>query len=341
MQVTLQDSFAPPSWLANPHVQSILPSMPWRRSLVWRRAESLRRLSRSVILECGEGVRHGGYCAEPITPTTRMVVLLHGWEGSADSQYMLSLGQHLLAQGYAVFRLNFRDHGGTHHLNPELFHSCRIDEVIGAVRAVQARHASMSLSLVGYSLGGNFALRVAARAERAGLRLRKVIAVCPVLDPAHTLRALENGSYLYRRYFIHKWRNSLLQKQAAWPDRYGHDDFPRYRGLVEMTEALVLRHAGYPDLESYLNGYAIVGNALGGLSVRSRIIAAADDPIIPEVDLERLAAPAMLTVTRVARGGHCGFLDSIAGPSWADRHIGRLLDAAYAATVGEDQRPRS
>jgi len=106
------------------------------------------------------------------------VVLLHGWEGSADSLYLLSLAQLLFEQRFEVVRLNLRDHGDTHHLNRELFHSCRLPEVVGAVRALQQRFAPRPLQLVGFSLGGNFMLRVAAQAREAGLDLERVIAAC-------------------------------------------------------------------------------------------------------------------------------------------------------------------
>ncbi len=330
MSAFVKEGFAPPAWLASPHVQSILPSAPLRRAMVLRRAQPLCERSEPLVLDCGSGVRLGAYYAEPSRGADRLVMLLHGWEGSADSQYLLSIGQHLLTHGYAVLRLNFRDHGATHHLNPGLFHSCRIDEVVGAVAAVQKQHSEKSLSLVGYSLGGNFALRVALRAPQHDLHIRQVVAVCPVLDPARTLRALEVGPYVYRRYFVHKWRNSLLQKCAAWPLLYDRADFLKDASLTEMTEALVLQHAGFTDLESYLNGYALVDDVLQPLRVRSRIIAALDDPIIPSNDLERLAQPQALTITPVARGGHCGFLNDLAGPSWADEYIRRQLHAAHA-----------
>jgi hypothetical protein len=330
MKAYVKKDFTPSIWLANPHIQSILPNAPLRRAMVLRRARPLCERSESVVLDCGRGVRLGGYYAEPSRGAERLVMLLHGWEGSADSQYLLSIGQYLLAHGYAVFRLNFRDHGATHHLNSGLFHSCLIDEVVGAVAAVQKQHSEKSLSMVGYSLGGNFALRVAARAPDHALRIRQVVAVCPVLDPARTLRALEVGKSMYRRYFVHKWRSSLLQKCAAWPSLYDRADFLKDASLTEMTEALVLKHAGFSDLQSYLNGYALIGDALQSLRVRSRIIAALDDPIIPGADLERLAQPQALTITPVAQGGHCGFFSNFAGPSWADEYIRRQLNAAHA-----------
>jgi uncharacterized protein len=320
--------FEPPLGLRNPHLQSALASLLPRRWFVERRARELVAASHDVIVDCGDGVRLLGHHAPRRDGNGELVLLLHGWEGSAESIYVLSCAAHLYALGFDVFRLNLRDHGPTHHLNPELFHSCRIAEVVGAVRAVQASHPAQRLSLVGYSLGGNFALRVAARAPEAGIRLRQVIAVCPVLDPAHTLERLERGAWIYRNYFVLKWRRSLLKKRRAWPDLYDLDELLEDRNLTSMTERLVLRYSGYPDLMSYLGGYAIVDAALAKLAVPSRIITALDDPIIPASDLGRLAATPALRITATARGGHCGFLDRLARESWADRQIAALLAAA-------------
>ena len=320
--------FEPPLGLRNAHLQSTLASLMPRRWFVARRARKLVAASRDVLVECGDGVRLLGHHAARAGGNRELVLLLHGWEGSAESIYVLSCAALLYARGFDIFRLNLRDHGPTHHLNPELFHSCRIAEVVGAVRAVQTLCPAQRLSLVGYSLGGNFALRVAVRAPDAGIRLRQVIAVCPVLDPAHTLAALEHGSWIYRNYFVLRWRRSLLRKRHAWPDLYDLDELLEERSLTSMTEQLVLRYTAFPDLLSYLGGYAIVGPALATLAVPSRIIAALDDPLIPARDLERLARSPTLAITTTGRGGHCGFLDSLTAASWADRQIAAILAAA-------------
>ena len=129
--------FLPPRWLRNHHLQSILPTSRLRRPWVMPRARPLLSASHPTVLDCGAGVRLSGYHSRQQDvgrpAATTLVVLLHGWEGSAQSLYVLALGSHLFDRGYDVFRLNFRDHGGSHGLNPGLFHSCRLDEVVGAV----------------------------------------------------------------------------------------------------------------------------------------------------------------------------------------------------------------
>ena len=144
------------------------------------------------------------------------------------------------------------------------------------------------------------------------------MAVCPVLDPASTLDAMEQGPQLYQRYFMAKWRRSLAIKARLFPERYRFGDLQRFRGLRDMTDFFVRDYSEYPDLASYLAGYAIVGEVLATITAPTLLVAAADDPVIPARDVPRLARPAALQVVVTRRGGHCGFLPSLVGASWID-----------------------
>jgi uncharacterized protein len=333
------DDFRPSRWLRNRHLQSMLASTVWRRARVLRQARPLTVAAREQLLDCGEGVRLQCFISSPARSLGAPVVLLHGWEGSADSMYMLSLAAQLFAHRLDVVRLNLRDHGETHHLNRELFHSCRLAEVIGAVRALQQRFPGRPLQLVGFSLGGNFMLRVAARSREAGLDLARVIAVSPVLEPSETLAALQGGMPGYQRYFVRKWLRSLLKKQAAWPDSYDFRELMRMRDLELMTAELVRSHTDFASLADYLNGYAITGARLAHLEVPSSILISLDDPIIPATGLARLARPAALSLTVTRYGGHCGLFEFLAGPNWLERRILAALGAGTAqpASVAEER----
>ena len=314
--------FRPARWLRNHHLQSMLASTSWRRGSVLARAAPLVAAAEELLLESADGVRLQCFVSRPAHPRGSPVVLLHGWEGSAESLYVVSLAQRLFAQGFEVARLNLRDHGETHHLNRELFHSCRLPEVVGAVHALQEQHfPSHALQLVGFSLGGNFVLRVAAQARAAHLNLAQVIAVSPVLDPAETLTALQRGMPGYELYFVRKWMRSLRKKQLAWPDAYDFTQLARLRDLKTMTAELVRQHTDFASLEDYLNGYAITGARLAQLDVPSSILTSLDDPIIPAGGLTRLARPPALSLTLARYGGHCGFFERLSGPTWLERRI--------------------
>ena len=280
------------------------------------------------IVDCGDGVRLLGHFSPQKSATRGLVILLHGWEGSAAASYVLSAGGLLYEAGFDVFRLNFRDHGDTFALNPELFHSCRIDEVVGAVRRIVATHRAPRTFLVGHSLGGNFALRVAARAPAAGIDLARVVAICPVLRPQSTMRALEEGLWVYRKYFLRRWRRSLLAKAACFPELYDFGNLRELSTLTATTEFFATRYAGFSDLDSYLQGYAVTGSALANLAVPTRIFAAADDPVIPIKDLADVAVTSALAVDVFPHGGHCAFIESYGLRSWLDRAVLKELQSA-------------
>jgi predicted alpha/beta-fold hydrolase len=220
-----------------------------------------------------------------------------------------------------------------------LFHSCRLSDVVGALRAIQHLYPGQALRLAGFSLGGNFVLRAAAQAGETGLDIAKVVAVSPVLDPEETLVALEESFPGYQLYFVRKWMRSLLKKQATWPKIYDFRELGKMSNLRRMTAELVRRFTEFPTLEDYLNGYAITGPHLARLTVPSRIITSLDDPIIPAQSLERLANPEALQLTVTRHGGHCGFLARLSGPSWVEQKIVEEFESGAASAPPQGTLP--
>lgn len=321
--------FTPPRWLANPHVQSLLATTRIRRALI--DSAALRAASQWLTLDCGAGVRLlAAYAPQAdADAATPVVVLIHGWEGSSESAYLVSAATALYACGAEVVRLNLRDHGETHHLNEELFHSCRLDEAVGAVAAVAARHPGRPLYLVGWSLGGNFAVRIAHRAPAAGVEIAHTFAVSPVIDPAKSYDAMQDGLLFYRHYFVRKWQRSLRRKQLAFPARYDFDEVLRMNDLRAMTAHLIERYAyaDFDDVDAYFRGYALSREMLEGAARPLTVVTAADDPVIPYEDFAHLRSGGDFTLEVTRHGGHCGFMERVEAHSWVDRKLCRLVAA--------------
>ena len=211
MSVHTASAYRAPRWLRSPHLQTLLSSSPIRVARGGRALRKLGAMHEEHLVDAGGGIRlHGVHSTLPGRAPRGLALLLHGWEGSAESGYMRLTCARLLERGFDVFRLNFRDHGDTHHLNEDLFHSNRLDEVLQAALAVSRRwqQPGQPMVVAGYSLGGNFALRVALHAPGMGLQLARVAAVCPALDPERTTTAMERGLPVYERYFLKKWTRS-------------------------------------------------------------------------------------------------------------------------------------
>ncbi|GHH59157.1 YheT family hydrolase [[Pseudomonas] boreopolis] len=323
------EDFNPPRWLRNPHVQSVLGSSGLRRRRGERLLAATGAITTEHILDGGDGVRLQGWLSVPRGSAPRgTVLLLHGWEGSADSNYMRMTAARLLERGYQVFRLNFRDHGGTHHLNVDLFHSDRLDEVVNAACDLWRRFPAPRLLAAGYSLGGNFALRLGLRAPGAGLPLERVAAVCPLLDPAATMERIESGPQFYDWYFRRKWRESLLRKRALFPEQHGYDDATLAMDMRGLMAWLAERHTGHGTLEAYFDSYSIAGDRLAGLQVPADVLMAEDDPVIPFEDFRNLRLPGSAHLEVAHWGGHCGFLENARGDGFAERWVAERLDLA-------------
>ena len=324
-----QASYRAPRWLRNPHLQSVLASSRLRRVTGGRHGRRIEAASTEHVLDCGDGVRLlGRYNAQSLLPAPRgMVVLFHGWEGSTASSYLLRTGAQLLDAGFDVFRLNFRDHGDTHHLNPGIFHSCRIDEVVGAVAAIQRQWQPSFLGVAGYSLGGNFALRVALRSPAAGISLDHAAAICPILSPPSGLQAMEQSPWFYEHYFMLKWGASLRRKRKLFPDVLP-EELTSGSGVRDLTRRLIEHVGDFENLEAYLDGYSVAGDRLAALQMPVSILTAADDPIIPIDDFRRLQLPPHAQLDIAEHGGHCGFLLDARLNGYAERYVTqRMLDA--------------
>jgi hypothetical protein len=280
--------------------------------------------SRRRILTTTKGVRLLGFDLPHPAPRGR-VVLIHGWEGSSDSTYVRTTAASLYRAGYNVFRLNLRDHGPSHHLNEGVFLAVYLDEVVEAVTRLAGEVPHLQVALCGFSLGGNFALRIAGRWGAAPpVNIRQVVAVSPAIDPIHSTESIDRHPALLW-YFRRKWRRSLQRKQALFPKRYDFSDIPPEMNLMEMTEQLIPRVSTYRDARSYLAAYAVTPAVFQRIRVPTAAITAVDDPVIPVADLTAL--PENPHVERIIHphGGHNGFLEAGLRP-WYERWLVQRLE---------------
>ena len=238
-----------------------------------------------------------------------LAMLLHGWEGNSHSAYNLVLGSALIRAGYDVVRLNMRDHGPTHHLNKGIFNAMLIEEVHAATQQVGLLARGGPLYLIGASLGGNFVIRMALRHARKPIpNLRRVIAINPALNPLRTCLILD-GHLPLRNYFRKCWLESLRKKQAYFPDLYDFTPLTSIPLIREMNDWVIKRMGPFSDVDEYLDAYSVKPSEMTGLSVPVTILSAADDPLIPPLDIYDLPRHPLLATHVLPFGGHVGYYD--------------------------------
>ncbi len=323
-------TFKPPFPLRSGHLQTILNGSSLRNKLAQAGIQRVNNSAQVQIIDCGEGVQLiGAYnrssSAQKLTGAGKpsaMIILIHGWEGSFDSSYMLTATHTLLNAGYDVFRLNMRDHGPSLHLNQALFNATLTQEITRAIAAITEKYSPSSCFLAGYSLGGNFALRIAADSGVA-LNINAAMAICPPLDPAVTMTILEKPWSPYQFYFFKKWRNSLQSKLAYFPELNYGPTLNRCKNLADINRFFIPEHTPHSTPGAYFAAYALTGQCLSDLDIPALLVTSRDDPIIPAKDLALIPASEKLEIDLLSYGGHCGFLKNKRLESWVE---GRMVN---------------
>ena len=315
--------FRPPWYLRSGQLQTILASIPLR---AMGRNEVMDAAS-EVIIETPQGVRLQGYHSPRRSDDAKgLVVLLHGWEGSADSTYIACTGKALYQRRYDIFRLNFRDHGSSHHLNQGIFYAVLLEEVFHAVQQIASMNVETPVFIVGFSLGGNFALRIARQMRQAPIsNLHQIVAISPVLDPEKATVRIDRQPMI-RRYFLKKWLQSMQIKQGLFPADYDFSEMFKLNTIMAVTEKMLEQYSDYDSATAYFKAYSILDDAIDGLPVPTIIITAADDPIIPVEDFYDLRLNHRTELIIHAHGGHNGFIDGFFLKSWYEQKLADWFD---------------
>jgi hypothetical protein len=302
----------------NKHLQSILASS---RIRLWKLKNNNPVVcnAKEVLLQTEKAKLQGFYTAGK--NSTNLFILLHGWEGSAQSTYIQTLSNTLYKQKNAsIFRLNFRDHGDTHHLNEGIFHSCRLNEVVQAIKQINEKFPHKNLYLCGFSLGGNFSLRVAANAYKEKIPLTGVFAVSPPINPKNSMLCIEKSS-LYSKYFMKKWKRSLSKKQRLFPNNFDDSQFKTIKSLDKLTEILIVNHSDYNSTDEYFAAYQITKKTIDQIQAPCHVLTSWDDPVIPFEDFKLLQDQTNIHLVTTKQGGHCGFINSWRLSSWIEQYI--------------------
>jgi uncharacterized protein len=317
-----KEKFIPKFFMRNALLQTVLGSLKVRNI----GKNPMVECAEEMILDAGNSVRLQGYYSKDAGNSKGTVLLIHGWEGSSGSSYILSTGKYLFNNNFDIFRLNLRDHGESHHLNKELFKSTLIEETFNAAKKAAAMNRNKPFFIIGFSLGGNFALRIALKNNKSKIaNLRHVAAVCPVLDPMKSTEHTDR-IYIIKKYFMKKWKKSLLKKLELFPDFYNFNGLNKMRSLCEMMDTFVPLYTEFKSTEDYYRKYTLLNNYFLKLKTPVTIISSEDDPVIPVEDVYNLKANKYLNLLIQPYGGHSGFFDFFPYKVWYEEKLCEIFN---------------
>ena len=306
--------FVPRRFLRGGHVQTVASFLIQRRL---RLPEPEERL-----VEVAPGVRVLCHCHWQADRTkTLTVIVVHGLEGSSDSQYARGIADKALRAGMNVIRYNQRNCGGTEALAPVLYHSGLSGDVAAVARDVIARDGVSRLALAGFSMGGNLVLKLSGEwGKQAPPEFRAVAACCPALDLAASADALhEPANRIYETYFLWALRRRMLHKAKLFPEHFDPKKLRGIRSLRDFDDKVTAYYCGFTGVDDYYDR-ASAAHVVGQIAVPALVLHAANDPFIritPETRRKILANP-NITFIEPEDGGHCAFIGARNGTGVGD-----------------------
>jgi hypothetical protein len=308
--------FHPRRWLSNGHLQTIAGNFLRRRNALPEPVAELvevspargTQISTQVLCECH-------WQPASVRAARPTVLILHGLEGSSQSQYVIGNANKFWTAGCNVIRMNMRNCGGskyeTARLTPTLYHSGLSGDVGHVMTFFLKRERLRSLALIGYSMGGNLVLKLAGElGSSAPPELTSVVGVSPVVDLAPSADALhEIQNRLYERKFLRALLKRFRRKAALFPRAFDPQMATGIRSLREFDNRITALYSGFQSADDYYFR-AAAARVLDRISVPTLLLHACDDPFIrltPETRAS-IAANPQITLLETAHGGHCAFL---------------------------------
>ena len=333
------ESFHPRRFLGNGHLQTIAGNFlprpnhlpPPESVLVEVSPGSSSAIASEVLCHCHWQSPEVRFAA----PTA---IIVHGLEGSSSSQYVVGNANKLWHSGCNAIRMNMRNCGGTERLSPTLYHSGLSADVLAVLRFFIAREHLSSVSLVGYSMGGNLVLKLAGDlGAEPPAQLRSVVGISPAIDLGDSADALHRPvNRLYERRFLRALLRRYRRKASLFPELFDPALAHGIPSLRDLDDRITARYSGFTGADDYYFR-AASARVLDRIAVPTLILHALDDPFIrltAETRAKIVGNP-HITLVEPGHGGHCAFLarpdrDSGYDGYWAEHTLLRFL-LAHAA----------
>ena len=262
-----------------------------------------------------------------------LVLVLHGLEGSAESDYVQQIIRALARRGLASVALNFRSCSGEMNRLARFYHSGDTADAAHAIVLIRRRFPGRSLGAVGFSMGGNVLLKhlgECGQADRSDAEVEAAVAISVPFDLTAGIDTIERGlGRLYQLYFLRRLRRKLQLKDDLLRDEVDLDRLLRVRSLRAFDDL------GTAPLHDFLDSADYYRRAsskpyLTAIRIPTLLIQSEDDPFQPRTALprEEVATNPHLEASFTPNGGHVGF---VSGSPWSPRFWAESTAADFLA----------
>lgn len=208
----------------------------------------------------------------------KAVVLLHGLEGSSQSQYIKGFANLFANLGYDVHAINFRSCSGEPNLLPNSYHSGFTSDLDFYLNYINPQYNA--IYAIGFSLGGNVLLKYLGSSTTIASNLKASCAVSVPIDLKGSAMELNKGvNKIYQKRFLNSLRKKIQYKSQQFPQLIIDKYLQSITNFKQFDDAYTAPLHGFSSAEDYWEKCSSI-NVLHKINIPTLLVNAKNDPFL-------------------------------------------------------------
>ncbi|MFK7773716.1 MAG: YheT family hydrolase [Saprospiraceae bacterium] len=260
-----------------------------------------------------------------------LVVVLAGLEGKSNSLYSRSAIRFFNKKGWDALAMNYRGCSGEPNRKLRGYHMGASDDVKFTIDHVLRENKYKKIVIIGYSLGGNLALKyVGEEADNLPKEIKATISFSVPMDiQASDERLNKWYNWHYLKWFMLPLNYKANRKKKQFPKALeSYQGFFMSGNFVYFDTHFTAPANGFDNVLTYWESSSCIP-VLEKVKIPSLVVSATNDTFISESCYPREAAKKndYLFLELSKHGGHCGFISRFFEKSgWMEKRAFAFLE---------------
>ncbi len=258
----------------------------------------------------------------------RLLIILHGMEGSSRRPYVKGMAKAFHAEGHDVVVMHFRGCSGTPNRLPRAYHMGDTADLHFLIQGIVAEKRYSAIALAGFSLGGNVILKYLGEQGNSipGVLQSAVVFSVPCDIPSAEQKIARTENRLYVLRFLHTLNAKMLEKSVRFPELV-QTNRPMPRTLREFDERYTAPLHGFADAADYWRHSSSLPY-LSSIRLPTLMVNALDDSFLSPVCFPFAEAKKsnFVVLETPNWGGHAGFaIFGFKQPYWSEQRALKFI----------------
>lgn len=295
------NSYSPPLFLRNGHLQSIYPSLFRKLDAGFYQRERIETPDDDFLDLDWSKNGHD-----------KLAIISHGLEGNSHRAYVAGMVKALNNTGWDTLAWNYRSCSGEPNRQLRSYHNGVTDDLDTVIHHALNSSSYRSVALIGFSMGGNLTLvYLGQQSDRILHKIKAAVvfsAPCDLKASSEELAKFKNRIYMKR--FLKMLHHKIKAKMKVMPDAINDDNFYQIKNFKDFDDRYTAPIHGFKNAEDYWRKCSSK-QFIPSIKIPTLIVNAQNDPFLAGgcYPIEESNKNNYVWLEMPAHGGHVGFVE--------------------------------